>query len=132
MSSTLVFRYLALLIVSSLQFYEVGCSACTLYNCLPPDCHCPSLSGPPEIPVSDTPQMVLLTFDDAVLPEFEPLYRKLFDSPGGRRRNPNGCPITTTFYVTHEGTDYQMVKRLATSTSCFNKRLIENKSEECF
>jgi len=99
------------LIVVSLQFYEVRC-ACDRNNCLPPDCFCASLSGPSEIPVSETPQIVLLTFDDAVLPEFEPLYRRLFDS--GRRRNPNGCPITATFYVTHDGTDYELVNRLYT------------------
>jgi len=100
------------LIVASLQIYE-GRSACNRNNCLPPDCFCAALSGPPEIPVSETPQMVLLTFDDAVLPQFEPVYQRLFDS--GRRRNPNGCPITTTFYVTHDGTDYQLVNRLYTA-----------------
>ena len=97
------------LIVASLQFIGVR-SECNRNNCLPPDCFCASRSGPPEIPVSETPQMVLLTFDDAVLPGFKPLYERLFDS--GRRKNPNGCPISATFYVTHDGTDYQMVNRL--------------------
>jgi len=84
--------------------------ACTRSNCIPPDCFCAGLTGPVEIPVSDTPQIVLLSFDDAVLPKFQPLYEQLFNS--GRRNNPNGCPITTTFYVTHDGTDYRMVNRL--------------------
>ena len=106
----LVSRPLFLVLMSlTLRLYGVG-GACTRTNCLPPDCVCASLTGPAEIPVSDTPQMVLLTFDDAVLPEFEPLYEQLFDS--GRRRNPNGCPIATTFYVTHDGTDYRLVNRL--------------------
>jgi len=103
--------YMAL-VVMSLQFCEVR-ATCNRNNCLPPDCFCASLSGPPEIPLSETPQIVLLSFDDAVLPEFEHLYEKLLDS--GQRRNPNGCPITTTFYVTHDGTDYQLVNRLYTA-----------------
>ena len=104
------FRYICTLLTAMLlQFADVRCT-CTRNNCLPPDCFCASLSGPAEIPVSETPQIVLLSFDDAVLPDFEPLYKELFDS--GRRRNPNGCPITATFYVTHEGTDYRLVNRL--------------------
>lgn len=103
-------RSLAVVLTAmSLLLRQVN-SACDRSNCLPPDCYCAALAGPPEIPVSETPQIVLLTFDDAVLPEFEPLYKELFDS--GRRKNPNGCPITTTFYVTHDGTDYQLVNRL--------------------
>jgi len=94
-----------------LQFAKVR-SACTRNNCLPPECYCASVSGPAEIPLSETPQIVLLSFDDAVLPEFEPLYKQLFDS--GRRTNPNGCPITATFYVTDDGmsTDYRLVNWL--------------------
>jgi len=98
-----------LLLLLPLQFGGVR-GACTRTNCLPPDCFCASLTGPPEIRLSETPQMVLLSFDDAVLPEFERLYARLFSS--GRRRNPNGCPITATFYVTHDGTDYQLVNQL--------------------
>jgi len=97
------------LMAMSLQFCQVR-SACNRNNCLPPDCFCAGLSGPPEIPVSETPQIILLSFDDSVLPQFERLYEKLFDS--GRRKNPNGCPISTTFYVSHEGTDYGLVSRL--------------------
>jgi len=102
-------RALCLTLIMAMRFLRIH-SACDRNNCLPPDCFCESLSGPPEIPVSETPQMILLSFDDAVLPEFESLYDELFDS--GRRRNPNGCPITATFYVTHDGTDYRLVQRL--------------------
>jgi len=101
--------YTLLLTVTVTQLSQV-CGLCDRYNCLPPDCHCAGVSGPPEIRVSETPQMILLSFDDAVLPEFDQLYRKLFQS--GRWKNPNGCPILATFYVTHEGTDYGLVKRL--------------------
>jgi len=105
-----VSRALIAALLSLIVRFSGARGACTRTNCLPPDCYCAGLRGPPEIAASATPQMVLLSFDDAVLPEFEPLYAKLFDA--GRRKNPNGCPITTTFYVTHEGTDYRMVNRL--------------------
>jgi len=104
------FQLLCTILAAVSLKFDVVRSACTRNNCLPPDCFCASLSGPVELPLSETPQIVLLSFDDAVLPEFEPLYKELFDS--GRRRNPNGCPISTTFYVTHEGTDYEMVNWL--------------------
>ncbi len=42
------------------------------------------------------------------LPLFLPcrLYEDLFT---GERRNPNGCPIAATFFVSHEWTDYGQV-----------------------
>lgn len=48
---------------------------------------------------SQTPQMILLTFDGAVnLNNFD-LYKKVFD---GKRKNPNGCDIKGTFFISHE------------------------------
>ncbi|ODM89766.1 hypothetical protein Ocin01_16916 [Orchesella cincta] len=38
------------------------------------------------------------------------LYRDLFEKG---RKNPNGCPISATFYVFHEWTDYSQVQNLA-------------------
>nr|CAI5846300.1 unnamed protein product [Callosobruchus analis] len=59
--------------------------------CLLPDCSCGGRDIPGDIPVEETPQMILMTFDDA---------------------NPNGCPIAATFYVSHEWTDYSQVQNL--------------------
>lgn len=61
------------------------------------------------IPVVQTPQIVLLTFDDAVNDLNNPLYSDLFENG---RKNPNGCPISATFYVSHEWTDYSQVQNL--------------------
>lgn len=45
------------------------------------------------------PQMILLTFDGAVnLNNFEH-YKKVFN---GKRKNPNGCDIKGTFFISHE------------------------------
>ncbi|XP_031369039.1 uncharacterized protein LOC102679074 isoform X2 [Apis dorsata] len=77
--------------------------------CLLPDCSCGGADIPGGIPVEQTPQIVLLTFDDAVNDLNKPLYTDLFENG---RKNPNGCPITATFYVSHEWTDYSQVQNL--------------------
>lgn len=59
--------------------------------------------------VQATPQIVLLTFDDAVNDINKDIYSEIFDRD---RTNPNGCPITATFYVSHEWTDYSQVQNL--------------------
>ena len=59
---------------------------------------------------SEVPQMVVITFDDAVNDENWKLYtEKLFPASA---KNPNGCPIHATFYVSHEWTDYSQVQNL--------------------
>lgn len=57
-----------------------------------------------------TPQMILLTFDDAVNFENWELYTEKLFTAG--RKNPNGCPIRATFYVSHQYTNYAQVQRL--------------------
>ncbi|XP_049817330.1 uncharacterized protein LOC109598001 isoform X7 [Aethina tumida] len=77
--------------------------------CLLPDCSCGGKEIPGDIPVEETPQMVLITFDDAVNDLNKQYYIDLFENG---RRNPNGCPISATFYVSHEWTDYSQVQNL--------------------
>lgn len=62
-----------------------------------------------NLPISEVPQMVLITFDDAVNDLNKMYYEELFERG---RINPNGCPITATFYVSHEWTDYSQVQNL--------------------
>ncbi|KOC70704.1 hypothetical protein WH47_06744 [Habropoda laboriosa] len=57
----------------------------------------------------EIPQIVLLTFDDSVNDLNKGLYADLFEKG---RKNPNGCPISATFYVSHEWTDYSQVQNL--------------------
>ncbi|XP_044257338.1 uncharacterized protein LOC123006716 isoform X2 [Tribolium madens] len=77
--------------------------------CLLPDCSCGGKEIPGNLPVEEVPQIVLLTFDDAVNDLNKQYYIELFESG---RRNPNGCPIAATFYVSHEWTDYSQVQNL--------------------
>ena len=57
----------------------------------------------------DIPQFVLLTFDDAVNSLNQQFFKDLFTQS---RTNPNQCPIKSTFYVSHEWTDYSQVQDL--------------------
>ncbi|XP_062524545.1 uncharacterized protein LOC101740429 isoform X2 [Bombyx mori] len=77
--------------------------------CLLPDCYCGGKEIPGNLPVSEVPQMILITFDDAVNDLNKMYYEELFQRG---RVNPNGCPITATFYVSHEWTDYSQVQNL--------------------
>jgi hypothetical protein len=58
---------------------------------------------------SDTPQMIILTFDDAITDRSINIYKSLFD---GKFRNPNGCPIKATFFVNHEWNNYDQTQWL--------------------
>lgn len=62
-----------------------------------------------DMPVESVPQIVLMTFDDSVNDLNKQLYTDLFEKG---RVNPNGCPISATFYVSHEWTDYSQVQNL--------------------
>jgi len=83
---------------------------CDQSNCQLPDCRC----GGPQLPltnhsVKDIPQLVVLTFDDSINDLNQRLYESIFHPI---RRNPNGCPISSTFYVSHEWTDYGHVQNM--------------------
>ena len=56
--------------------------------------------------------MVVLTFDDAVNSEMWNLYADDLFPVNEPYRNPNGCPIRATFFLSHQYTNYQMVQRL--------------------
>ncbi|XP_017858196.1 PREDICTED: probable serine/threonine-protein kinase nek3 isoform X6 [Drosophila arizonae] len=76
--------------------------------CLLPDCYCGGKDIPGGLNVSVTPQIVLLTFDDAINTINIDLYNELLNNE--TRKNPNGCPWRATFYISHEWTDYGMVQ----------------------
>nr|XP_012136735.1 PREDICTED: uncharacterized protein LOC100878390 isoform X3 [Megachile rotundata] len=77
--------------------------------CLLPDCSCGGSDIPGDYLPEEIPQIVLLTFDDSVNDLNKGLYADLFEKG---RKNPNGCPISATFYVSHEWTDYSQVQNL--------------------
>ena len=85
---------------------------CDYSNCTLPNCFCSSDGTliPNGMLPTDVPQMITITFDDAVNDENWDLYQdKLFPET---YKNPNGCPIHGTFYVSHQYTNYAMVQKL--------------------
>lgn len=77
--------------------------------CKLPDCFCSGIKIPGNLSLSSTPQIVMISFDAAVtVPAFS-LFEELFD---GRLKNPNGCNISATFFVSHEFTNYCHVQTL--------------------
>ncbi|XP_076326310.1 chitin deacetylase 1-like [Tachypleus tridentatus] len=84
---------------------------CDQKQCILPDCFCshdgtliPGGKDPNEIP-----QMVMITFDDAVNINNIDIYEELFSNG---RNNPNGCSIKGTFFVSHKYTNYSAVQEL--------------------
>ncbi|RZF33215.1 hypothetical protein LSTR_LSTR009760 [Laodelphax striatellus] len=77
--------------------------------CVLPDCFC-SEDGtliPGDLPHKDVPQMITITFDDAINNNNIQLYKEIFN---GKRKNPNGCDIKATFFVSHKYTNYSAVQ----------------------
>merc|ERR1712212_1072207 len=83
---------------------------CDKNECTLPRCHC--LADPAETPNNmdprDIPQMIMITFDDAVNNNNIDLYEEIFNN----RQNPNGCDIKATFFVSHKYTNYSAVQKL--------------------
>jgi len=77
-------------------------------NCKLPDCRCSGTDIPGNFTPSETPQIVYLTYDDAVTWVNIDFYAELFKN----RKNPNGHAITGTFYISHEYTNYSAVHDL--------------------
>jgi hypothetical protein len=81
------------------------------HNCTLPHCFCSrtGLDVPGELESADVPQMVLLTFSDPITDRTINSLKAIFN---GRYRNPNGCPIKATFFVTHDYSNYDQVQWL--------------------
>jgi len=88
---------------------EEPATKCDPAKCQLPDCMCGGTEMPGNLTASRTPQLVVLTFDDSVNDLNKRLYQDIFHPS---RKNPNGCPIAATFYVSHEWTDYALVQSL--------------------
>ncbi|XP_072946452.1 chitin deacetylase 8-like [Epargyreus clarus] len=81
---------------------------CDKEACQLPDCRCSSTDIPGGLLPRNTPQFVVITFDDAITVSNINTYRDVLYN----RRNSNGCPAGVTFYVNHEYTDYTLVNEL--------------------
>ena len=50
--------------------------------------------------------MIIFTMDGGINVNNLQIYKDVFDGV----KNPNGCPVKTTFYVSGDNTDYTMVQ----------------------
>jgi len=88
-----------------------GAEECDPTVCRLPDCYC-SENGqgiPGDLQPTNVPQMVVLTFDDAINHNNFDIITSLLD---GLLKNPNGCDIKATFFLSHKYTNYSMVQEL--------------------
>ncbi|KAK4877640.1 hypothetical protein RN001_010146 [Aquatica leii] len=82
--------------------------SCNVTVCTLPNCLCASSNPPINLKPSEIPQLVMLTFDDAVNILNFNYYTQLFDN----RKNPDNCSISTMYFIQHEYTDYKYVHQL--------------------
>lgn len=87
---------------------RVPAVTCDTTKCKLPSCRCSGVDIPGGLSREETPQFVLLTFDDAVNPLNILNYREALYG----RKNPNNCPAAATFFVAHEYSDYSLVHEL--------------------
>ncbi|KZS21112.1 Uncharacterized protein APZ42_012228 [Daphnia magna] len=85
--------------------------ACDPAVCLLPDCFCSETGTevPGKLDSKQVPQMIMVTFDDAINNNNVELYRDMFN---GVRKNPNGCDIKATFFVSHKYSNYSGVQEI--------------------
>ncbi|CAL1540268.1 unnamed protein product [Lymnaea stagnalis] len=94
---------------SPIDKYEYKKGKCSDSWCKLPDCRCVGSDVPGDLDPKDVPQMIMLTFDDSINSQNMGYYKKIFN---GTLKNPNGCPIKSTFFVSGDNSDYDMVKRM--------------------
>ncbi|XP_052769960.1 uncharacterized protein LOC128209791 [Mya arenaria] len=108
-AQTLLFSLLTAMLVHVISgAMPSACVSCQKsQQCFPPDCVCCSDELRfTNVTLAQIPQTVFFTFDDAVTGQAAGFYRQLFDSS---RKNPNGCPVTMTLFISHDNTQYGLV-----------------------
>ncbi|KAI8343611.1 hypothetical protein BC941DRAFT_465778 [Chlamydoabsidia padenii] len=87
-------------------------STSTSYSCDPAtcqlskNCHCASSQPPNGLDPKDTPQFVVVTFDDSVQEALYNTAQRMLDVT-----NPNGCKGKGTWYISMQYTDFSLVQQ---------------------
>ena len=83
---------------------------CVPEACSLPECRCAGTDIPGGLAASATPQMITISFDDALrVIDHEMFFKRIL----ANRTNPNGCESRFTFFVSHDNTDYALLQTLA-------------------
>lgn len=102
-----VFYIIFLFMMSRLYYVTPKCIECMQSGaCFPPACFCCRGEMGLSFPISDSPQIVFFSFDDALTKVASKFYDRLFSK---NNKNPNGCPISMTMFISHQDTDYSRV-----------------------
>ena len=94
------FLHMGLVALVSVAVAQQTAEQCNPDYCRLPDCYCGGNKIPGGLKPEQIPQLVLLTFDDAVNDLNKAFFKKLYEG----RTNPNGCPIKVR--IIHAGTTY--------------------------
>ncbi|CAF2540399.1 unnamed protein product [Rotaria sp. Silwood2] len=101
---------LHLLCLLAFSFICCRSEICTEDNCLLPSCQCSmSNDNPTSLDITDLPQFILLTFVGSLSKDTLDPIRSILKSS---HRNPNKCPISSTFFIHNVHTEYCLVQRL--------------------
>ncbi|CAH2098303.1 unnamed protein product [Euphydryas editha] len=84
-------------------------TSCDPEACRLPECRCSSTNIPGGLAARDTPQFVVVSFDDGINVLNIEEYRATIYN---RRNKLNNCPAGVTFFINHEYTDYSLVNEL--------------------
>ena len=104
--------FLTLGLISQCRQWVVCCDPAKPCNpdiCKLPYCFCSGTEIPGNLPASSIPQIVFISFDGAFIDDRYHPDDLIFD---GRLKNPNGCKISATFFVSHFYTSYCAVQDL--------------------
>ena len=77
-------------------------------NCESPDCVCASIQPPGGLQAANTPQLVLITFDDSVHAASYATCQQILTN----HVNPNGTPIQATFFTESMWSDFRLIQQL--------------------
>ncbi|ORZ08349.1 hypothetical protein BCR42DRAFT_455530 [Absidia repens] len=88
-----------------------GTQTASAYSCDPntcklPNCLCASTSPPGGLQPKDTPQFVVVTFDDSIQAKLVETAHDMLNV-----KNPNGCSAKGSWYVSMEYTDFSLVQQ---------------------
>lgn len=119
MSSLRIGALFSLTLTLSLTSQSVVCGdpakPCNPDICKLPDCFCSGTEIPGNLPASSIPQIVFISFDGAFNNDrYDPDDLKNFFNDDGLKtlKNPNGCNISVTFFLSHFYTNYCAVQDL--------------------
>ena len=106
----LILKCLFLLLTQVGSVYAATAQPCAPEACSLPSCRCAGVDIPGGLAANATPQMITISFDDAVrVIDHEMFFKRILAG----RKNPNGCDIRFTFFVSHDYTDYALLQTLA-------------------